>query len=58
MVVAYVPPAALRPARPLLEALAASRTVGGPAEAARQDALRAIPRGQPSQQGPESPAVS
>lgn len=48
----------LRPARPLLEALAASRIVGGPAEAERQAALRAIPRGQPAQQVPESPGVS
>jgi hypothetical protein len=58
MVAAHSPRATLRPARPMLDALAASSVVGGPSEAARQAALRAIPRSQPAPSASESPGVS
>jgi hypothetical protein len=57
-VVAGHAPLAARPARPLADALAASSVIGGPAEAARQAALRSIPRGQAAQVLAESPSVS
>jgi hypothetical protein len=58
MVAAHSPLATLRPARPMLDALAASNVVGGPSEAARQAALRAIPHGQQAQLASESPGIS